>query len=280
MPNTQETTHSDAESDSSNSSSSAASTVVVLSIASSVACSDSGSDSNSSVMVRVLPTPSTPAGSTVTEATATATAQRTWTWRITNYVVIPACLPLFAAYWALALLVGVAASWMVWPSLLLAQRLYWACPFIPHIWRSPALRSKFGVVGSWLLRLQFEGAHCTTVISRLLTLPMRPHLPDFYLLGFPVSVGWRALNLSNSFCCQSPACQHACQRLVNCIVQKCGTTSMAAYLKDHPGISGLAGMPGNETFAKESHFFGGILGRSAASSSLIYRSFFPTFLTR
>lgn len=63
-------------------------------------------------------------------------------------------------------------------------------------------------------------------------------------------------------------------------LQKCGTTSMAHYLQAHPGISGLAGMPGNETFQKESHFFGGILGRGCASSAALYRSFFPTILTR
>lgn len=64
--------------------------------------------------------------------------------------------------------------------------------------------------------------------------------------------------------------------------QKCGTTSMASYLQTHPGVSGLAGMPGNETFQKESHFFGGILGRECAgpASAALYRSFFPTILTR
>lgn len=68
--------------------------------------------------------------------------------------------------------------------------------------------------------------------------------------------------------------------LVISTLQKCGTTSMAHYLQAHPGISGLAGMPGNETFQKESHFFGGILGKGAASSAVLYRSFFPTFITR
>lgn len=63
-------------------------------------------------------------------------------------------------------------------------------------------------------------------------------------------------------------------------MQKCGTTSMASYLRAHPGVSGLAGMPGNDTFSKESHFFGGILGASTTTSSCLYRSFFPTFLTR
>lgn len=127
-----------------------------------------------------------PAGATSTSAAAAA-ASRTLRWKLVNYVLIPISLPLLAVYWVVALLLGLLASFMVWPSLLLAQRLYWACPFIPYIWRSPAIRNKFGVLGSWLLRLQFEGAYCTTVVSRLLTLPLRPHLPDFYLLGFPVS---------------------------------------------------------------------------------------------
>eukprot|EP00878_Enallax_costatus_P031708 GHUV01034705.1.p1 GENE.GHUV01034705.1~~GHUV01034705.1.p1 ORF type:complete len:105 (-),score=9.54 GHUV01034705.1:536-850(-) len=63
-------------------------------------------------------------------------------------------------------------------------------------------------------------------------------------------------------------------------LQKCGTTSMAGYLKAHPGISGLAGMPGSEIFGKESHFFGGMLGRNSTTSALLYRSFFPTLITR
>lgn len=49
------------------------------------------------------------------------------------------------------------------------------------------MRTKHGLVASWLLRLQFEGAHCVTVVGRLLTLPIRPHLPDFYIAGLPVS---------------------------------------------------------------------------------------------
>lgn len=63
-------------------------------------------------------------------------------------------------------------------------------------------------------------------------------------------------------------------------LQKCGTTSLASYLRAHPGISGISGMPGHEAFGKESHFFGGMLGRGAASSATLYRSFFPTVMTR
>lgn len=158
--------------------------------------SSSSSLSDHSVLVSVLratPAAQTPAvtaadaSEAAPEPAAAPARRRSWQWNAVNYLLIPLALPLLALYWLVALLLGVAASWMVWPSLLLAQRLYWACPFIPFIWRSPAIRSKFGVVGSWVLRLQFEGAHCATVVSRLLTLPMRPHLPSFYLLGFPVS---------------------------------------------------------------------------------------------
>ena len=65
-----------------------------------------------------------------------------------------------------------------------------------------------------------------------------------------------------------------------CCAQKCGTPSLAAYLRQHPALSGLSGRPGNEIFSKESHFFGGILGRGTTSSAALYRSFFPTLLTR
>jgi len=48
------------------------------------------------------------------------------------------------------------------------------------------MRARLGWLGSWVARLQFEGAHCVTVIGRVVTLPIRPHLPDFYIAGFPV----------------------------------------------------------------------------------------------
>ncbi|KAI8470466.1 MAG: P-loop containing nucleoside triphosphate hydrolase protein [Monoraphidium minutum] len=165
-------------------------------------------------------------------------------------VAMPLALPLLLVYWAAALAAALGAALLVWPSLLLARRLYWACPFIPAIWRGP-MRRRFGAAGSLLLRLQFEGAHCVTVVGRLLTLPLRPHLPDFYIAGFPVPGG------------------------------KCGTTSLASYLKLHLGVSGIAGMPGHEALAKESHFLGGLLGRGAAATSpALYRSCFPTIVTR
>lgn len=75
--------------------------------------------------------------SAVTDASATAAESitRTRRWKLVNYVLIPVSLPLLALYWLSALLLGITASFMIWPSLLLAQRLYWACPFIPYIWR-------------------------------------------------------------------------------------------------------------------------------------------------
>ncbi|GBF88784.1 hypothetical protein Rsub_01685 [Raphidocelis subcapitata] len=162
------------------------------------------------------------------------------------YLLSPLLLPLAAALWLAALAAGLAAALLVAPSLALARRLYWACPFIPYIWRGPA-RARFGRAGALLLRLQFEGAHCATVVGRLLSLPLRPYLPAFYIAGFP----------------------------------KCGTTSLAAYLRLHPDLAGIAGMPGHEALGKESHFFGGILGPAAAGAraAALYRSFFPTVLT-
>eukprot|EP00879_Flechtneria_rotunda_P005806 GHRR01006110.1.p1 GENE.GHRR01006110.1~~GHRR01006110.1.p1 ORF type:complete len:432 (+),score=93.29 GHRR01006110.1:312-1607(+) len=171
---------------------------------------------------------------------------RTHSWKLVNYLLIPCLLPIIGLYLLLALLLAVAVTFTITPSYLLARQLYWACPFIPYIWKSDNIRDRVGVVGSWLLRVQFEGAHCITVLARLFSLPLRPHLPDFYILGFP----------------------------------KCGTTSMASYLTTHPAISGLAGMPGNEVFSKESHFFNGILGRSSTNSRLLYKSFFPTIISR
>lgn len=61
------------------------------------------------------------------------------------------------------------------------RRLYWACPFIPAIFRAQ------GLLAGTLARLGFEGAYCINVVTRLLTLPLRTSLPDFYIIGFPVS---------------------------------------------------------------------------------------------
>lgn len=36
------------------------------------------------------------------------------------------------------------------------------------------------------LRLGFEGSYCINVVTRLVTLPWRRSLPDFYIVGFPV----------------------------------------------------------------------------------------------
>ena len=37
------------------------------------------------------------------------------------------------------------------------------------------------------MRLGFETIYTINVLRRLLTLPVRPHLPAFYIVGFPVS---------------------------------------------------------------------------------------------
>ena len=55
------------------------------------------------------------------------------------------------------------------------------CPFIPHIWEAQ----------TWFkgqcMRVGFESTYTINVLRRMLTLPIRPHLPDFYIVGFPVS---------------------------------------------------------------------------------------------
>ena len=54
------------------------------------------------------------------------------------------------------------------------------CPFILHIWRAqPWLTGQ-------LLRLGFETTYTINVLRRLLTLPIRPHFPGFYIVGFAV----------------------------------------------------------------------------------------------
>ena len=130
-------------------------------------------------------------GTTLGTEAATETIQEAQTRRrhsaVYNYVLIPLALPFLLLYFVGAFCLAFLATWTILPSLFLAKRLYWACPFIPHIFQSDHIRGRFGWLGSWLFRLQFEGAHCMTVLSRLLTLPMRPHLPDFYIAGFPVS---------------------------------------------------------------------------------------------
>jgi hypothetical protein len=105
---------------------------------------------------------------------------------VVSYIIIPLVTPVLLLYCTLALLVSLLVPWTILPSLFLARRLYWACPFIPYIWDNPAVKGRFGRLGAALFKIQFEGAHCVTVVSRLLTLPLRRHLPDFYIAGFPV----------------------------------------------------------------------------------------------
>lgn len=126
-------------------------------------------------------------------------------------------LPLVLLYLFLAYLLAVVLTVLVIPRLLLVQKLYWyarcslvvvllcsstvhkmqsvgppcaaptgddacrCCPFIPHIWRAQ------GSLKGSCLRLAFEATYTVNVLRRLLTLPIRPHLPDFYIVGFPVS---------------------------------------------------------------------------------------------
>ena len=98
----------------------------------------------------------------------------------------------------------------------------------------------------FLERIGFEATYCMNVTRRFLTLPLRRRVPDVFVLGFP----------------------------------KCGTTAMASYLMQHKAISGIDGLPWDPSLSKESHFFNGVLGPRTTHSKLMYRSFFPTVLTR
>ena len=87
---------------------------------------------------------------------------------------------------AQALLVGFACycsltSQSLWQVTVKLASTFRCCPFIPHIWRAqPWLRGQ-------CMRLGFETTYAVNVLRRLLTLPVRPHLPAFYIVGFPVS---------------------------------------------------------------------------------------------
>ena len=62
---------------------------------------------------------------------------------------------------------------------------------------------------------------------------------------------------------------------------KCGTTTLASYLLKNRSVVGVEGVSWHPALSKESYFFNGILGRySGAFSPTLYRSFFPTVLTR
>lgn len=254
-----------------------------------------------------------------------------------------AALPLLGIWLLVARILSMLTPLLApWLSYLLAQRLYYATPFAVY-----ALRSGGGAKAI-LTRLGFEASYCMNgerrmvseprpplsggvecsyrqratssvycrhplpppsppvVVRRYLTLPLRPHLPHFYIVGFP----------------------------------KCGTTSMCTYLKQHPCIDGLDGLPYHEILEKwvgrvsgsgavgtlgggwacqetqslprlwarlphshslthppslthhqisnsqtpphlsprESHFYVGALGRSSTTSTSAYRSFFPTIV--
>lgn len=45
------------------------------------------------------------------------------------------------------------------------------------------------------MRLGFETTYTINVLRRILTLPVRPHLPTFYIVGFPVSFSTRSQSI-------------------------------------------------------------------------------------
>lgn len=61
------------------------------------------------------------------------------------------------------------------------RRLHWAVPFLPALWRHNG-----PVRGEIVMALVFHYCYCWNLARRFLTLPLRPHLPAFYIVGFPV----------------------------------------------------------------------------------------------
>ena len=139
--------------------------------------------------------------------------------------------------------------------LLLARIVSFISPFLvvpayficrPFYWAVPLARAAFDTQQPVWVRLGFEGTYTMNIVRRFMTLPLRRKVPDVYILGFP----------------------------------KCGTTALAQYLMQHPAISGIDGLPYDPALSKESHFFNGVLGPKRAYSAAMYRSFFPTIVTR
>lgn len=100
--------------------------------------------------------------------------------KLVDYVAMPLFLPCIGLWYLMAYLLAILGTMLIFPGVLLAQRLYWCCPFIPYIWKG------YGPFGNYL-RVAFEASYCINVLKRLLTLPLRKKLPDFYIVGFPVT---------------------------------------------------------------------------------------------
>ena len=126
--------------------------------------------------------------------------------KLFDYTLFPLLVPIILLWLAAARMLSIVSPFLILPSVILNRRLNAACPFIPYIFRQ-----RGWVVGG-LMRLGFEATYCMNVVRRFLTLPLRRQVPAFYLVGFP----------------------------------KAGTTSMAAYLKVHPAISGIDGLTWHE----------------------------------
>jgi hypothetical protein len=157
-----------------------------------------------------------------------------------DYVVMPVCMPVLLLWLLAARVISVVVSLLILPSYLMSRTLYWAVPIARTAWKV-----KPGLSG-FLQRISFEATYCMNVTRRFLTLPLRRRVPDVFILGFP----------------------------------KCGTTALAQYLMQHPAISGVDGLPWDAALGKESHFFNGVLGPRTTHSKMLYRSFFPTMVTR
>eukprot|EP00873_Tetraselmis_striata_P019508 jgi/Tetstr1/439772/TSEL_028185.t1 len=164
--------------------------------------------------------------------------------------------PVLFVYYAGAALLSVLGTLLVAPAAIITRRFYWALPFTQFAIKNEFPRTHI------LAKFVFEVSLSINTLFRLLTIPLRP-LPDFYIVS-PFTP------LTDSCVCSMATTPNGV---------KCGTTTLANYLKQHPALGGVDGPPLHDTLTKESHFYSGVLGRRTTDSGALYRSFFPTVLS-
>ena len=99
--------------------------------------------------------------------------------KLFDYTVFPLLLPFILLWLAAARVLSLLAPFTVLPSVLLARRLYEACPFLPVLFKQR------GRLAGTAMRLGLEYNYCANVVRRLLTLPLRRSVPDVIITGFP-----------------------------------------------------------------------------------------------
>jgi len=136
-----------------------------------------------------------------------------------DYAVFPLLLP-FILLWLLAARLVSALAPLCFPlTIMLSRRLYWACPFIPCIWRQR------GWFLGGIMKVGFEWTYCMNVARRFLTLPLRRRTPDFFIVGFPKASRERSGDR------YAPG--HLCVDLFACCQHCSVTLPLPSHMPDH-----------------------------------------------